>query len=84
VCTVSTPLIPAGQEEGFIRIQDTPIPVIPGRPFGKGRVLEIALHRASTEAHLLRDGIEGPPLLMISPDLVILGPAAGPSLASQA
>jgi hypothetical protein len=57
---------------------------MPGLPLRKRRVIEIPLHGAPTEADLLRDGIEGPPLLPIPPDLLILSPAAGPALAGQA
>jgi hypothetical protein len=78
---IPTPLMPTGQEEGFIGIQDTPSTIMPGRPFRKRRVVEIPLYRAATAAYLLRDGIEGPSLPMIPPDLMILDPAAGPSLA---
>jgi hypothetical protein len=53
----------------------------PGWP--ERRALQIPLYGAPTEAHLLRDGVQRPPLLMIPPDLVIVGPPLGPPLAGQ-
>jgi hypothetical protein len=41
------------------------------------------LHGAPTEANLRRDGIQGPPLRMRRPDLVIMGPPPGAPLAGQ-
>jgi hypothetical protein len=78
---VPTLVVPAGQENGFIGIKETPITIMPGLPFGKRRALEIALHGAPTDANLLRDGIQGPALLMRRPDLVIMGPPPGAPLA---
>jgi hypothetical protein len=57
VRTVPTPVVPAGQKHGLIGIKTAPIAIMPGLPFGKRRVLEIPLHGASTDAHLLRHGV---------------------------
>jgi hypothetical protein len=84
VRAVPTPMVPAVQEHGFIGIKEAPITVMPGLPLGKRWVLEIALHGAPTEAHLLRDGVQRPAPAMLRPDLVIVGPPSRPPLAGQA
>ena len=60
---IPTPAVPTGQEDSFIRIEKTAVAAMPRLALGKRRALEIALHGAPTDAHLLRDGIQGPPLL---------------------
>jgi hypothetical protein len=80
---VPTPVIPTSQEHGFIRIEETAVTAMPRLALGKCRGLEIALHGAPTETHLLRDGVQRPTLLMRPPDLVIVGPPLGTPLAGQ-
>jgi hypothetical protein len=83
VCAVPTPLVPAGQEKGFIGIKDTPITIMPWLPFGKRGTLEVPLHRAPTDADPVCDRIEGPSLLMTGPHLLVVGPPPGAPLAGQ-
>jgi hypothetical protein len=80
---VPTLMVPAGQEHGFIGIKATPITIMPGLACGERRVLERPRHGAPTAADLLRDGVQGPVLLMIRPNLVIMGPPPGAPLAGQ-
>jgi hypothetical protein len=80
---IPTPAIPASQEHGFVRIGNAAVAAMPRLALRKRRALEIALHGAPTEAHLLRDGVQRSPLLMIRPDLVIMGPPSGTPLAGQ-
>ena len=81
---IPTAVVPPGQESSFVRIEETVVAAMPRWALRKRRALEVALHGASTEAHLLRDGVQRPSLLMICPDLVIVGPPLGPPLAGQA
>ena len=55
---------------------------MPRLALGERRALEIALHGAPTEPDLLRDGVQRPPLPMVRPDLLIVGPPLGPPLAA--
>ena len=81
---IPTAAIPSGQEGSFVRIEEAAATAMSWLALGERRALEVALHGAPTEAHLLRDRVQRPPLLMIPPDLVILGPPLGPPLAGQA
>ena len=74
---MATAVVPPGQEGGFVGIAEAMAAAMPWLAFRKCRALEVALHGAPTEAHLLRDGVQRPPLLMIRPDLGRRGPTAG-------
>jgi hypothetical protein len=80
---IPTPIVPPGQEGRFVRIEEAAVAAMPRLALGKCRALKIPLDGAPTEPHLLGDGVQSPPLLVISPDLVILGPPLGTPLASQ-
>jgi hypothetical protein len=81
---IPTAAIPSSQQHGFVRIENAAVTAMPRRPLGERRALEVTLHGASTEAHLLGHGVQCPPPLMIRPDLVVVGPPLGPPLARQA
>ena len=81
---IPAPAVPPGQEGRFVRIEEAAVAGIHRLALGKRGALQIALHGAPTEADLRRNGVQGPPLLMMRPDLVILGPPSGPPLAGQA
>jgi hypothetical protein len=74
VRAVPSPVVPAGQENGFIRTKDAPITITPWLPFGKRRALEIPLHGTSAAANLMRDGVQGPTPLMLRPYLLVMDP----------
>ena len=76
---IPTPAVPPGQEGGFVRIEEAAVAAMPRLALGKRRALEVALHGAPTEPDLLRDGIQRPALLMVGPDLLVVGPPAGPA-----
>ena len=81
---IATPTLPSSEEGGFIGIEEAAVAAMSRLALRKCGALEVALHGAPTQAHLLRDGVQRPPLLMIRPDLVIMRPPLGPPLASQA
>jgi hypothetical protein len=84
VRAVPTPVVPGGQESGFIGIKAAPIAIRSRLPLGKRGALEVPLHRAPTDTDALGDRIEGPALLMIGPHLLVVGPPPGAPLAGQA
>jgi hypothetical protein len=71
--TIPTPAIPTSQGGGFVRIEEAAVAAMQRLALGKRRVLEIALHGAPTEPDPMRNGIEGPALPMVHPDLLVAG-----------
>jgi hypothetical protein len=80
---IPTPAVPPGQESRFVRIEEAAVAGMHRLALGTRRALEVPLHRAPTEADLRGDGIEGPSLLMGSPDLLVVRSALGAPLAGQ-
>jgi hypothetical protein len=71
--TIPTPAVPTGQEDGFVRIEDAPVAVMPRLALEKCRGLEIPLNNAPTEPDLVRHRIQGPALPMIRPNRLVAG-----------
>src|SRR2546426_7700499 len=75
---VPTPAVPTGQEDGFVRIEDTAVAAMSRLALGKRRALEIPLHGAPTEPDLVRHRIQGPALPMVRPYLRVAGHPLSP------
>ncbi len=70
---IATAVVPPGQEGRFVRIEETAAAAMSRLALGECRILEVALHGAATEPDLVRNGIEGPALPMLRPDLLVAG-----------
>jgi hypothetical protein len=81
---IPTAAVPPGQEGRLVRVEEAVVAARARWALGERRALEVPPHGTPTEACGLRDGVQRPPLRMIGPDLMIMGPPSGPSLAGQA
>jgi hypothetical protein len=66
-----TPVVPAGQEGGFVRVQEAAAAAMARLALGERGALQIPRHGAPTEPHLLGHGLQGPALPMGGPDLLV-------------
>lgn len=71
LCGGAAACIPALEERGFVGIQQAAAAVTPPLAPHKGGGLEIPLHGARTDPHVLGNREHGPPLVVQGPDLLI-------------
>lgn len=79
--TIPTPVIPPGQESGFVRIEKTVVAAMSGLAIGERRALAGPLPSAPTDDDPVGNRLGSPALLMIGPHLLVVRPPPGPPLA---